>query len=163
MGLTVGFRRSGESLAMDLGEIPGSILSTSFAVLVPRRGGGVWGVMDNLRSSCFGTRLDGFGATICASSMIALGGVTGRSTGMLTEMGPVDTGDGVAEIPSPEAPERRFPRTGVSVDRQTEGSGESMSLGRPPLVPICAAIFFSFLMSDLYPLQSSLKYMISMT
>lgn len=77
---------------------------------------------------------------------VAGGGVSGLPKE--AETGPLKVGDDVFEKPGSwlASPGKR----------ESEGFGDSRSLALLPYVPILVAMFFSFLMSDLYPLMSSL-------
>ena len=123
---TVGFRRPGESLATDRGELPGSISSTSLARLENFRGGvrGVNGIL-NWRGT--GTRLTvlltlsiGEGSGVYSVG----GGVILCVKGIATDIGPVDTENGEVDAPR-FGMARSFEVADVS-----EGSGDTISSGR---------------------------------
>ena len=127
--LTVGFLLSGESLATDRGEMPGSMLSASLAALVPTFRVGVTGVCGIAGTSDFSLRGRRFWATLVGlivsvgegSGVIKFaGGVTGRS-----DMSSLGIGDGVFEVPGLGVSDGKRARSGVSLDRLMEGVGDS--------------------------------------
>jgi hypothetical protein len=104
--LTVGFLLSGDSLATDRGEIPGSILSASFATLTPALRDGVCGVHGVVKSNSRGRRFWNPEVSLTVSTGEGSGvntvggsGVVGLPTDIEVEIGPVETGEGLLGTP----------------------------------------------------------------